>query len=123
MGLTKLGAGLAELRAGLAELRAGLAELAGLVLLTELLISALTAHKCCHNESGLLRRRLQWASLNRLLVEFVRALEAVMRVFECLGRMILCVVRSTLIRSCARNGISSTASECASGATRKSADF
>ena len=80
MGLTELRAGLTGFKVGLAELRAGLAELAGLVLLTELLISALTAHKCCHNESGLLRRRLQWASLNRLLVEFVRALEAVMRV-------------------------------------------
>ena len=62
-------------------------------------------------------------SPDQVLGTSFRVPRAVIWVFGRLRRKISCVAGSTLIRSCARNGIPSTASEFVSRATRRSVGF
>ena len=71
----------------------------------------------------LVRQGSRWASPHRVLKAFLRTLGAVIRVFGRFGRSISCPAGSTLIRSCVKNGILSTASEFTRGVMRSSAGF
>jgi len=119
MGLMRL-AGLTGLM-GLMGL-AGLVGLMGLTGLTGLAgLTGLMGLVGLAGLMGLVRRESRWASLNRVLGAFFIMVGAVIRVFGRFGGSISCVAGSTLIRSCAKNGIPNTASEFARGATRSSA--